>query len=609
MKTRMLNIIAFLALSAFQPTTLFAEPCGAVDQYLTWRGGAAYTGIEGLELTGALRTSGLEGNAKLQMRRDGYSLLDYDLKVISGTNGLTPEGAWEKSFSGQIDEMGDESATNARRELDQVFSLSLQNVGKGNVVCLGEEKKDEKAYEVVRVQFENDESFDYFVRSDGTLDWVRELKDKKTSWTRYSDWREVKGVRFAFLAETFKEDPGSNTEIRWQNISSTAHLSKDVFTKPEGSTKLLSFSDGASSSGWIDFNFFKQRRIFIDGLVNGIETPIILDSGAEMTVISQKFASKAGLVSTGELNAQGVAGSTTASIVNDVTIELGNLKASGLTAVVIDMQEISKGIGHPVPVVFGEEVFNELVVDVDYPNERIAFHHPDSFDPEPLREPLDIVSIKEGQKEVMVSINGLPAAPVGLDTGSRDTISIYESWGTANRITDGMKTSTHLSGGVGGMTVSLKGTVDTIQLGNITLKDVPVTFSRADKGAFTTTKIAGNMGVQIFREFRTTFDFGRDKLYLTPDPSYPQPAFDRDRSGIQTIKEDSALTVVHVCKGGPAEQEGWREGDRITEINGESIGDDYWDKVYGWASNPAGTTVMLTTIDGARKELILADYY
>jgi len=66
---------------------------------------------------------------------------------------------------------------------------------------------------------------------------------------------------------------------------------------------------------------------------------------------------------------------------------------------------------------------------------------------------------------------------------------------------------------------------------------------------------------------------------------------------------------VHVNEGGPAERAGWGEGERIVAIDGEPIGDDYWEKHYGWGMRPAGTKVTLETSDGRSRTLVLRDYY
>jgi hypothetical protein len=609
MKKSVISLTGTLLLVLLAATSAQAESCDAIEQYIEWRGGENFQKLESFEIVGTLETSGLAGTARQALRRDGYSYFEFNIQSYSGIEALTPEGGWEKSLSGQIDAMGEGQAAGNRRTIDEAFALSLQGEGKGKVSCPGPEQREGKTYNVIRVAFEDGSWFDYFLTPDeGALDWTRSQRDNKITWTGQLEWKFVDGVRFAHGLNTIEENPDQNAVFKWTEATPNKNLPNELFARPVAGTSLLQFVDGATSSGWIDFNFFKKRRLIMDALVNGHETTMILDSGAEATVIDKSFADSIGLEGEGELSAQGVAGSTKVSIAQGVTIEVGNLKATNLTVIIIDLSHIGKSIGHPLNVVFGEEVFNELIVDIDYPGERIAFHRPESFSTKDLGPTLEITSAQGGQKEIAVSVNGLAPALVGLDTGSGDTITFFKPWTDTNNVLDDLNTSTRLSGGVGGESVSLIGTVQSIEIGSFVLEDVPVSFFRSAEGAFATSEIAWNMGVQIFRQFRTTFDFGKNRLYLTPPQGGLNPTFSRDRTGLQTIKKESGLEVSHVAKNSPAEAAGWKVGDTIIAIDGKSIGSDYWEELYRWNMSPEGTVLTLRTDDELRR-LTCRNYY
>lgn len=610
MKKSVKAMIAAAAISSMSMSTAHAESCSAVDEFINWRGGEAFRTLKSFEATGTLETAGLAGTARQAMRRDGYSYFEFSIQGYEGIEALTPEGGWEKSLSGQIDTMGDAQVAENRRTIDEAFALSLQGEGAGSVSCLPPEDKDNKSYNVIRVAFDDGSWFDYFVTPEkGALGWVRSQRDEKITWAEQLEWKVVDGVRFAHRFNAIEENPDQNAVFKWTEVIPNKELPAEMFERPETEGSLLQFTDGATSSGWIDFNFHRNRRVIIDAEVNGHATNMILDSGAEATAIDKTFADSIGLKGEGELSAGGVAGSTKVSIAKGVTIELGNLKATNLTVIIIDLAFIGERIGHPLNVIFGEEVFNELIVDIDYPGERIAFHRPEAFSTDGLGSSVEISSAQGGQKEIPVSVNGLAPALVGLDTGSGDTITFFKPWTDANNILDGMKTSTRLGGGVGGEAVALIGTVQSIEVGGYRLDNVPVSFFRTAEGSFATTEIAGNMGVQIFRQFRTTFDFGKSLLYLTPPEAGLNPVYDRDRTGIQTTKKGSGLEVTHVAKGSPAEDAGWKIGEVIVAINGSPIGADYWDDLYRWNLSPAGTVLSLRTDDGRLRNLTCADFY
>ncbi len=605
-----INSAGILLSASLASNSALAESCQSIDQYIEWRGGDAFQSLQSFEAVGNLETAGMAGTARQALRRDGYSYFEFQIQSYNGIEAITPEGGWEKSLSGQIDNMGEGQAAGSRRSIDEAFALSLQSQGQGTVSCPGQEDRQGKTYNIVRVAFQDSSWFDYFlIPGSGALDWIRSQRDNKITWIEQQQWKRVNGVRFAHRLNTIEENPDQNAVYEWTGVTSDKNLPEEMFAKPAAEASLLKFVDGATSTGWIDFNFFKKRRIIMDALVNGHETNLILDSGAEATAINKAFADSIGLKGEGELSAGGVGGSAKVSIAKGVTIELGNMRATNLTVIIIDLDRIGQRIGHPLNVIFGEEVFNELIVDIDYPAERIAFHRPENFSTTGLGSALEITSAQGGQKEISVSINGLAPAPVGLDTGSGDTITLFKSWTDANSILDGLTTSTRVGGGVGGQTTALIGTVPEIEIGGYFLKDVPVSFFRADEGSFATSEIAGNMGVQIFRQFRTTFDFGKSRLYLTPPGAGLNPSFDRDRTGLQIIKKGPGLTVSHVAKESPAQAAGWKVDDVIVAIDGKPIGPDYWDELYKWNLSPEGTVLTLRTASGEVRELTCRDYY
>ena len=80
----------------------------------------------------------------------------------------------------------------------------------------------------------------------------------------------------------------------------------------------------------VPFELFRDNRIILNGRINGMDTPMILDSGAGVTTIDRDFARQIGLKKGMSISAQGVGGVQQAELVQDVTVEVGNLKLSGV---------------------------------------------------------------------------------------------------------------------------------------------------------------------------------------------------------------------------------------------------------------------------------------
>lgn len=67
------------------------------------------------------------------------------------------------------------------------------------------------------------------------------------------------------------------------------------------------FKDGASSTGWIDFDFQDGKHIFIPAKVNGHDTMVLLATGLPTPDIDKAFATSIGLQPMGGLKLQGLA--------------------------------------------------------------------------------------------------------------------------------------------------------------------------------------------------------------------------------------------------------------------------------------------------------------
>lgn len=262
------HITGYAALAFFSSlsfSTAIADTCAAVDQYIAWRGGDAFLSLQSFEAFGTLDTAGLSGTAKQSVRRDGYSYFEFKIQSYEGAEGLTPEGGWEKSLSGQIDDTGAAQTAENRRAIDEAFALSLLGEGTGAVSCPGTEDKDGETYNIVRVSFDDTSWFDYLLApEDGALAWVRSQRDEKITWTQQLDWKMSGNVRFSHHFNAIEENPDENATFKWSSVTPNKTLPVEMFAKPDSAVSLLQFTDGSSSTGWIDFNFHRKRRLIMD---------------------------------------------------------------------------------------------------------------------------------------------------------------------------------------------------------------------------------------------------------------------------------------------------------------------------------------------------------
>ena len=359
-----------------------------------------------------------------------------------------------------------------------------------------------------------------------------------------------------------------------------------------------------NASADIPFELFRGSRIILQASVNGVETPMMLDSGAGLTTLDDDFARKIDLKPGMKVPIQGAGGSEPGEIVQDVTIQAGNLKLSGATVVVLDLERIEKGIGRPIPAVLGRELFMNSVIGLDFDRKLLTLSPSKGF-----AAPADATEIKLTRDSfthyLPVSVDGLPPVEAAFDLGNGGALSVSKEYLDKTPRLSALPYAVGFSGGVGGLHENRRVTVPKVSLGGFTLDHVPADLGSVAGGPY---KGRVNAGLQLFKPFRLTLDLGHDRIWLQRT-SAPVD-FPRDRAGMFVMLEDDHFNVLHVSPSGPAAKAGIKKGDRLVTIGGERVGPGFYASGQAnWTKEKAGTEVAVTKSDGQTVTVTLADYY
>jgi hypothetical protein len=359
-----------------------------------------------------------------------------------------------------------------------------------------------------------------------------------------------------------------------------------------------------NASPEIPFELFRGSRIVLTGRVNGVETPMMLDSGAGVTTLDDDFARKIGLKRGTPVTAQGTGGNEQGELVRDVTIQAGNLKLSGVTVLVLDLERIEKAIGRPLPAVLGREVFVNSVIGLDFDRKLLTLSPSKGF-----VAPAGATEVKLRRESTLhympISIDGLPPVEAALDLGNGGALSVSKEYFDANPKLAALPYAVGLGGGVGGLHEDRRATIPTVSVAGFTLPGVPADFRSQPKGPY-----AGraNAGIQLFKPFHLTLDLGHDRMWLKRTTA--QLDFPKDRVGMFVLLEGDHFNILHVSPGGPADKAGLKKGDKLVAVGGERVGPGFYaSKEANWAKDPAGTKVDVTKADGQTVTVTLADYY
>ena len=357
-------------------------------------------------------------------------------------------------------------------------------------------------------------------------------------------------------------------------------------------------------SATLPFDFFRDSRIVARGTVNGRATDMILDTGAGVTTLDRAYARSIGLKGGRSIEARGIGGSVEAELFDDVTLAIGPVTLSGMTVLALDFQEVSRGLGRPMPVVLGRELFMNSIVGIDFTSRTLTLADPARFTPPAGASEVPLE--RDGRLHSMkVSVAGLPPTTAHVDLGNGGTLLLANSYWRERPTLTALKHATGQTGGVGGFKPTRRVTLPSVSFGGYDFRAVPAEMN-LDAAALPDEGL--NIGIGLFRPFHVTLDLQRDRLFL--QRSGWAEAWPRDRTGMRLELADGALTVAHVSPGGPADRAGLRRGDTIVSVDDRPVTPAYFQSGdYRWTRGAPGTPVTLSRRDGSIATLTLADYF
>lgn len=402
----------------------------------------------------------------------------------------------------------------------------------------------------------------------------------------------------------------TNTPRRWARTLVLASLLCSCASRTVHQRSIAVADWGNSKSSSLDLEFSHSRHVFVRASVNGYETQVLIDSGAGITVIDKAFFATLGLESTGHVRVMGVGGTAPASYVSKLRLKLGTFELREVTALVTDLSQIEAHVAHKIPVILGNALFENAVVEIDYPKGRLICHRPELFSYAGSGTRNELVDLGSRTRYLRCQVEGLAPALFQVDTGSGNTLDLFAGYTKTNRLlVDRKPKSKKYGGGVGGFRTVVVATIASLVFCGHNLLAIPMSFPPAI-GAFARTSHAGNLGAGILSRFHLWFDYRHNLLYVEPGPELKLP-FKRDRIGITTSVKKDKLLVEFVSPNSPAQRAGIKAGMQITAINAMRVADakQAWAQLRSLSQSTIGSIVELRSKKAVRYRVQLADFY
>lgn len=296
------------------------------------------------------------------------------------------------------------------------------------------------------------------------------------------------------LVGTVVLSAGSLTAASAQSTSPTPRDTAPVQT--------VVFKSGTASSGWIDFTPYTNFGIYLPVKINGHDTMALLYGGPSN--IDTNFVTSLGLTTKTEATGS----------VDGIRVQLGDLTLQNVTAAKDDLQKQgydARIIGHPVLFRLGEEVFNQVAVDIDFSRHRVAFR-----DLATLTKPVGAILIPlvelDGEHVLPLSVNGAAPRQFELELGNViGPLMVTPAYAEKEGLLQGHPHSQRLSGRFVETVVS----VDHLSFVGIDLPRTPIAL--IPDSEVPPDSITGGVGLPLLAKFRLIIDYSHNRLYAIPD--------------------------------------------------------------------------------------------
>jgi hypothetical protein len=353
-----------------------------------------------------------------------------------------------------------------------------------------------------------------------------------------------------------------------------------------------------SEARWVPFELTVANQIRFDAQLNGRPVRAILDTGLSNSIATRAHADRAGLAGTSPQAALAIGGRVRVAWTGAVTLGFGGLSQSGFRLGITD-QPGQERFGAELLV--GSDVLGCCALDIDYdarrfrilPSGRLPF----------AGESVRMAALRgSGVPVASARLGGKLLRPLIVDTGDGSSVTLSRAaWLSAGY--RGARLTTTLGYGLGGEVVSEAAVVPDFALAGAAPPETELRIE-GEGGFSAAAGAAGRIGSGLLARYRVLLDPGAGRMVLQPGKTFAAPAL-RSTSGLLLGLEGEHLRVLHVMRGSPAAEGGWRAGETICQADGAPVAA----RPVDWPAGSPGRTVALTLCNGVARRLTLARFY
>lgn len=383
----------------------------------------------------------------------------------------------------------------------------------------------------------------------------------------HADFREIEGVTLPFKTVQQAMIPGMPpTTLTITDLRFNEPVNLSLFEPPAETLHDYAFVHSSETAVPL---MMQGEHLMVDVSINDSDpVRFILDSGAGSTIIDCAFADELGLERTGGMHAIGVGGAEEIDRIEVDRLAVGDFSISSLNLYCMDLSQISDmlGMDDQVKGIVGYDLFARVILKLDYAGRTLTMLHPDHF---VYNGPGTIIPGEIVLNLLYIDgvIDGDIEGKLRLDTGAAGGLHLHAGYLKKQGVMDRYKgtRAIEMHGAGGEMTLQVID-VDTLVIGEFVVNKPFSTLNTGETLSILDTLDAmATVGNQVLSQFVVYFDFPNTRLILEPVPAADTGM--TGRAGLSVTQDETGCIVVaSVREGSPAENAGFRKGDRIVRF-------------------------------------------
>jgi len=306
--------------------------------------------------------------------------------------------------------------------------------------------------------------------------------------------------------------------------------------------------------------------LLIEVRIDRAPAVLLLDTGAEHSLLDREFAQRLGLRPVGLANIQKPYSSDQTEVVLVTNVDIQSVHIKDIKMLTDDLATSSGALGVHIDGILGNDLLGKFAVTLDYSAGSVKFG-PIS----PVHHGVPIKLRRIGARYFAnLKFGGVPLTFL-LDTGTNFSSLSQGGWSKLNQdkqplpAIDGVRSS-------GTSATSKLVCFPRMLIGRVSYENLPMrVLPPTSAGILSNPDISGLLGSDFLMRFVVLLDFENESLYLSPDPNFRR---DQDRFstiGIQFVKNSTGLfTVMAVWSPTPASEANFNVGDQTFPLMGLS---------------------------------------